>query len=215
MFATVLVWMLARAWPIDSPPASSLAYISFVHSALQEDGTSDRRSDVHNFAYILHPRLAALQPLLDAMHRYLCGVPWAPLESVYSDTGRVFPLHPAHAFVALRKIITWFLAYFDTAVLDVPLRTDRPRPVPLDRFDTLEVSESQISVPSSSSSDRKRKAEACDDPRPTKRQAGAEKGATNMGVRHMRHDDIPLTTPKGVAALALRHKRWFELGVEL
>jgi len=210
MCIAVLTWMIARAWPTNHPSESERGYIEFVHSALHEDGAHACRRPLRNFLEILHPRLDGLKPLLDAMHYYLCRIPWALLESFYRDTGRVFPLHPAHAFVALRKIITCFITNCEPDVLDVPLRTDKPRPAPLGHSRSVEQSHSPVSSPSSGG--QKRKAEDCDDPRPPKRQASAENDATGIAEWHIGRDNIRFTTPRGVAILASRHRRWLGLG---
>lgn len=170
-----------------------------MHSSLHEDGTFIRQFPSRDFFEIMQPRLYELAPLLDAMHYYLCRIPWAPLESFYRDTGRVFPLHPAHAFIAPRKSIVRFVAKCDASMLDVPLRTDRPRPVPLDRFGTSRTSMQAHCHTSQTGSNHKRKAEDWDGTRPSKRQASMEKDVTGVAEWRAPRDDVPLT-PGGVFA---------------
>jgi hypothetical protein len=86
------------------------------------------RAQVIDAKQLLHPDLQYLAPILQAMHGYVRGIPWHFLR------GPTFPLHHAHAFVALRRIIMRaLLAPALQEVLDIKLRINEPRPAHLDR----------------------------------------------------------------------------------
>ncbi|KAH7105835.1 hypothetical protein BKA62DRAFT_808966 [Auriculariales sp. MPI-PUGE-AT-0066] len=131
----ILVWFLVRAWPTSEKPenkdfhAESCAYSSFVTNMLINNApTAAHRHD--NFP--LHSKLAALKMMLEDMQTYLFSIPWYQFEEggVQHDHS-LLQIHPAHAFVALRRIILYHLTKDSEPMqkaLDVKLYTRRPRP---------------------------------------------------------------------------------------
>ncbi|KAH7070896.1 hypothetical protein BKA62DRAFT_317314 [Auriculariales sp. MPI-PUGE-AT-0066] len=131
----ILVWFLVRAWPTSEKPenkdfhAESCAYSLFVTGMLiNEAPTAAHRHD--NFP--LHSKLAALKMMLGDMQTYLFSIPWYQFEEGVVQHDHSLPqIHPAHAFVALRRIILYHLTKNSEPMqkaLDVKLYTRRPRP---------------------------------------------------------------------------------------
>jgi hypothetical protein len=125
---SVLLFYLARGWPVGSEPGSKAEirqYSNFVDVMLGVNATVDRAPSA-KFEEILHPKLELLaQDLIQPMFNYLFQLPWYLLEG---ESGLASGPEAKHAITALKRIVLAFAEQVhDTDILSMKIRTDRPR----------------------------------------------------------------------------------------
>ncbi|KAH7102951.1 hypothetical protein BKA62DRAFT_80172 [Auriculariales sp. MPI-PUGE-AT-0066] len=125
----VLYFYLARAVPA-SPRETDVTdtYSHFITTLLREDGVGNAKLSAAILPpmFVLHPDLTALAPAINDLRSYLLGTPWRHIED--PDFPVHLRLHPAHASVAMRRILLATLTNpkYQT-VLDTALVTSYPR----------------------------------------------------------------------------------------